>query len=63
MSLRLVVQVLSPKRVSLGKSGLAFNLEGRAVPKGHKSLSPRCQEKPLGRSCVTVPQTDSGRRG
>ena len=28
-----------------------------------KLLTPRCQEKPLGRHGVPVPQTDTGRRG
>jgi hypothetical protein len=55
------VQVLSSKTVGPGKSGPAFNVEEWAVPQGHKSLISHCQEKPLGRLCVTVPQTDSGR--
>ena len=34
--------------------------EGKLVP---KFLISRCQEKPLARSLVPVPQTDTGRRG
>lgn len=34
--------------------------EGNIVP---KFLIPHCQEKPLARLMVPVPQTDTGRRG
>src|SRR5699024_4528554 len=34
--------------------------EGKRVP---KFPNPHCQEKPLARSQVPVPQTDTGRRG
>ncbi len=39
---------------------LSCDGEGNKVP---KFLIPHCQEKPLVRSRVPVPQTDTGRRG
>ncbi len=39
---------------------LSCDGEGNLVP---KFLIPHCQEKPLAREKVPVPQTDTGRRG
>ena len=39
---------------------LSCDDEGNLVP---KFLIPHCQEKPLARKWVPVPQTDTGRRG
>ena len=39
---------------------LSCDGEGNIVP---KFLIPHCQEKPLARKKVPVPQTDTGRRG
>ena len=51
-------------RVSHRQNRDSYNLRGDGErPRAAKQLIPNCQEKPLTRKLVPVPQTDTGRWG